>query len=768
MSAASTPALVPAAPRRERLQLRGLVQGVGFRPHVYRTAVSYGLSGWVKNDSQGVTLEVQGERIDGFVKSLINDLPPLARVDRFERFVIPVSSNRAEVDTFQIVKSSDCATAGESAAAVPADAAICKTCLKELFTPDNRRYLHPFIACCDCGPRYSMSTALPYDRSNTTMSEHALCADCQGEYQNPLGRRLHAEPIACHSCGPQLSHSAAVVADAIKAGKIIALKGVGGFHLVCDARNTEAVERLRDRKKRSLKPFAVMLLNTESVAGEVSMSGLGYDELCSPRRPVIVADRQPLSSLPDALAPGMSTLGVMLPYTGVHYLMFWLLAGRPQGLQWLEEHSRLALLMTSANVSGDPILTADDEARAALDGIADLVVTHDRRISSRCDDSVLRDVSTDLVQLRRSRGYAPQTLDLKRASVDVLALGAHLKNTLCVLRGTQAHLSAHIGDLDSVATRDFQQESVHRLLGQLDCRPMAVACDLHPDYASSRLAEALSEQLDVPLFAVQHHHAHAAAVLALENWTEPALALTLDGHGMGADGGSWGGECLRLDGRHMRRVSQLRSLPTPGGDRAAAQPWRMAVGALAMLDRGAEASQYFPDEPLAAAVATLASEELCPSSSSLGRVFDAAAGLLGVCRYSSFEAEAPMRLESLVKSVEVLEQGFCIDGEGWLDFTPLLSVLADGVSVERGAALFHGTLLAGLEGWVLHHAAREGLNCIALSGGCFANRWLASELPLRLRRHGLQVLTGWHRLPPGDGGLSLGQAHIASLQYADC
>lgn len=766
---ASTPAaVVPAVPRRERLQLRGLVQGVGFRPHVYRTAVSFGLSGWVKNDAQGVTLEVQGEGIDAFVKSLISDLPPLARVDRCERFVIPVLSQVLNGDSFQIITSTDSGKAGESSAAVPADAAICKTCIEELFTPDNRRYLHPFIACSDCGPRYTMSTALPYDRRNTTMSEHVLCDDCQGEYQNPLGRRLHAEPIACHSCGPRLSHSTAIVVDALKAGKIIALKGVGGFHLLCDARNTEAVRRLRQRKKRSLKPFAVMLLNAKSAAAEVFMSGLGYDELCSPRRPVIVADRQPLSSLPDALAPGMSTLGTMLPYTGIHYLLFWLLAGRPQGLQWLEAPSPVALLMTSANVSGDPILAAEDEASAALGGIADLVVTHDRRIASRCDDSVLRDVGSELVQLRRSRGYAPQALDLKRASADVLALGAHLKNTLCVLRGTQAHLTAHIGDLDSVATRDFQQESVHRLLGQLDCRPIAIACDLHPDYASTRLAEVLSAELDVPLLRVQHHHAHAASVLALENWTEPALALTLDGHGMGADGESWGGECLRLDGHHMKRVSQLRSLPTPGGDRAAAQPWRMAVGALAMLGRGAEATRHFPDEPMLDAVTTLAGEALCPSSTSLGRLFDAAAGLLGVCRHASFEAEAPMRLESLVKSVEVLEQGFCIDDSGCLDFTPLLSVLADGVPAERGAALFHGTLIGGLEDWVLHHAASEGLNCIALSGGCFANRWLSRELPLRLRRQGLEVLTGWHRLPPGDGGLSLGQAHVASLKYAQC
>lgn len=750
--------------RRERFHLRGLVQGVGFRPHVYRTAVSRGLSGWVKNDAQGVTLEVQGNDIDAFATTLINDLPPLARVDVLERFSVPVAADTV----FEIVKTSGRETEGESAAAVPADAAICKTCTQELFTPNNRRYLHPFIACSDCGPRYSMTEALPYDRLHTTMSDYPMCVPCKDEYQNPVGRRFHAEPIACHDCGPGLSHSPECIVDALQAGQIVALKGVGGFHLLCDARNEAAIERLRARKKRSLKPFAMMMLNGVSVARELTMSQAGCEALASSPRPVVVAERKASSVLPSALAPGMSSLGVMLPYTGVHYLICWILAGRPAGLQWLNEPSATALLMTSANISGDPILAANDEAQDALPGIADLVVTHDRRIAQRCDDSVLRDMGTGLVQLRRSRGYTPQTVNLKGSSPAVLGMGAHLKNTICALRGSQAHLSAHIGDLDSVATRCFQRQAVDRLLQQLHFKPSVVACDLHPDYASSRLAEVLSQDLDVPLVRVQHHHAHGAAVLALENWRAPALALTLDGHGVGVDGGSWGGECLLLDGYDMKRVAHFSALPVPGGDRAAAEPWRMAVAALTMLGRGTEAPARFPDEPLAEAVATLAGAPLCPTSTSAGRLFDAAAALLGVCRYASFEAEAPMRLESQAKELQVLENGYRIDASGQLDFLPLLAVLGDGLPADRGAALFHGTLIAGLEAWVLQHAATEGVDCVALGGGCFANRWLARELPERLRRRGLTVLSGWHRLPPGDGGLSLGQAHVAALQYANC
>jgi hydrogenase maturation protein HypF len=754
----SLPRSVPVAPSisRQRIQVRGLVQGVGFRPHVYRCALAHDLAGWVCNDGQGVSIEVEGRDVDGFVRSLEDQIPPLGRIDSLQRFELPVALESG----FQIRKSN---ADGTTSAAIPADAAICDRCVRELFDRQDRRYLHPFIACSDCGPRYSMTRAVPYDRQNTTMAEHPMCDACAVDYGDPLGRRLHAEPIACHDCGPVLSHTLEAIGAAIRVGKIVALKGVGGFHLVGDARNADLVLRLRTRKQRSDKPFAVMLLNRASACTELELSDPALTELQSWRRPVVVGERQMHGALHRELAPGLSTQGVMLPYTGIHYLLFWELAGRPDGHSWLSQVSDIALLMTSANISGDPILADNEETHAALADVADLVVTHDREICCESDDSVLRDAQGTLVQLRRSRGYVPQSLNLGRTLPPVLGTGAYLKNTVCAVRGDQAFMSAHLGDMASVATRRFAQDSLAALLEQLAFTPQAIACDLHPDYASSRVAETLAVRYAIPLIAVQHHHAHAASVLALADYRESALALVLDGHGMGADGASWGGELLRLDGANMQRLGHLQPLATPGGDKAAREPWRMAVAALSMLGRDDDARARFGDLPMIDAVVSLARSPDCPRSSSAGRLFDAVAGLLDVCHTTGYEAEAPMRLESLVRAPQSLENGYHIADDSVLDFAELLRALSDIDEATRGAELFHGTLVDGLAAWVAQHANAQNLECVALSGGCFANRWLARMLPDRLERQGLRVLSEWDRLPPGDGGVSLGQAYIAAL-----
>lgn len=752
-------AAVPAQrPQRWRLSVRGQVQGVGFRPQVYRTALALQLTGFVRNDGDGVTIEVEGARSGEFAAALRADLPPLARIDALETAELPPRGERG----FRIARSA--AQGGD--AVVPADVALCERCLRELFDPADRRYGHPFIACCDCGPRYSMARALPYDRANTAMAAFPLCPACAGEYRDPAGRRLHAEPIACHDCGPRLSHSPARIAAALRAGRIVALKGVGGYHLACDAQRGDVVERLRRGKRRDGRPFAVMLLNAASAATQLRLDTPARALLEGPQRPVLVLPRARGCDLPPALAPGLDTLGVLLPYTPLHYLLFHELLGRPEGMDWLQAPAAAALVMTSANRSGDPLLADDGEAAAALEGVADLVVSHDRHIAHACDDSVLRGTASGAVMLRRGRGFAPGALQLARRRPPVLALGAQLKNTVCALRADQAFLSAHIGDLDSPATQALLRRSADELLQALRLVPQAIACDLHPDYASSRLAQALAESLQLPLLPVQHHHAHIAAVAAARRHEGPLLGLALDGHGMGSDGGNWGGELLALHGARCRRLGGLRPIALPGGDRAAREPWRIALALAAELGREEALRERLAAQPLREAVLRLARAPQCPRTSAAGRYFDAAAALLAICDTADFEAAAPMRLESRCRGLSVDRGLFRIDG-AQLDLHPLFDRLLDCDGPESGSALFHGTLIEALCAWVLRGAADTGLRTVALGGGCLLNAVLYAELPRRLRAAGLEVLLPPRELTPGDGGVALGQAWVAARTLED-
>jgi len=743
----------PATAPQQRLHIlvRGLVQGVGFRPHVYRVASRHGVGGFVRNGSDGVVIEAEGADLSAFLHDIRQRLPPLARIDTLISTPVATRGERH----FQILESSD---EGGGGAAIPADVALCDDCLRELFDAGNRRYLHPFIACSNCGPRFTMTRHLPYDRASTSMADFPLCTACEREYRAPESRRFHAEPVACNDCGPQLSHEVSHLAAALRAGKIIAIKGIGGFHLACDAANPDAVRALRRRKQRDAKPFAVMVLNSASAENFARLDRPSRELLECHRRPVVVLPRG-ARGLSEALSPGLNTLGVMLPYTPVHYLLFHSLLGSPAGQDWLHQANGLALVMTSANISGDPLITDNSEARTALDKIADLIVTHDREIATRTDDSVLRVAGGEPLLIRRARGYVPEAIRLCNAAPSVLAVGAQLKNTIALTHGDRAFLSQHIGDLASPATLAFQRGLLDSFCDMLQAAPELIACDWHRDYASTRLAEQFSASADIPLLRVQHHHAHIAAILAEHGHEGPALGIALDGHGLGEGGQSWGGELLQVDGSRFDRLGHFAPLAAPGGDAAAREPWRLAAGVLHSLGRGGEIPLRFPTEALATPLMQLLVGDGCPVTTSAGRLFDAAAGLLGVCDRAAFEGDPPMRLEGLVRTLEPLAEGFRLQG-GVLDFTGLLTALCDCADPVAGAGWLHGTLIEALVAWAVEAAERTGLQVVALAGGCFLNAYLAAEVPRRLCAAGLKPLSA-RDVPPNDGSISLGQAWVA-------
>ncbi len=859
----------PVAPRlspdtgRLRVRVRGLVQGVGFRPHVYGLARRHGLAGWVLNDAEGVLLEVEGEGRAAFLVDLVEQAPPLSRIDAVE--IEPVLETGGT--GFDIRQSGGGATLRT---AIGPDSTVCPDCLAEMFDPAARRYRYPFTTCTHCGPRFTIARGLPYDRPLTSMAGFPLCPDCAAEYADPGDRRFHAQPLACPACGPRLSMPVEEILARLRRGEIVAIKGLGGFHLACDARNREAVARLRQRKQRDGKPFAVMVANLESARALADLTEADAAALESRERPIVLCrvrssdtgnatfefetrhpsespqtldsgtsvlnisfeegrtapfralsqgerdrvrggrpgqqdpvhrfplpeEAQPLSlSLPlwgrgrgdgvrpqlrpdlnlgamgkgrddgewkgevlplDLIAPHLADIGLMLPYAPLHFLLFHEAAGRPDGTAWLAQPQPLALVMTSANPGGEPLVVGNGEAAARLEGIADAIVTHDRDIVARADDSVVRVVAGRARLLRRGRGFVPVPIRLPRVMPPVLALGAYLKNAICVTRGREAFLSQHVGDLDDAATLDFLAETVRHLTGILDVAPVAVAHDLHPDFPSTRLAE----ELGLPTIPVQHHHAHLAAVLAEHGVEGPTVGLALDGHGLGDDGGAWGGELLRLEGAGFTRLGHLRRLAQPGGDVAARQPWRMAASALHALGRGGEiAGRFVAHGPSAALAWMLDKGVRSPPTSSCGRWFDAACGLLGLVAEAGFEGEAPMRLEALVTRPRVGAGLWSVDG-GVLDLLPLLSAL-DGMGPADGADLFHGTLAAALVDWALPAVQAAGGERVALSGGCVMNKVLAEALVEGFGRHGVTALLP-RLAPANDGGLALGQAWVAA------
>ncbi len=769
---ASSHALASPPRERRRLAVRGIVQGVGFRPFVHRLATDLALDGEVRNDAAGVTIELEGpqDALDRFEARLAAEAPRLARIDAVHAATLPARGGAAG---FAIAASAG----GRVSTAIGPDTAICDDCLAELFDPRDRRWRYAFINCTNCGPRFTITRALPYDRSMTSMAAFAQCAACHREYTTVANRRFHAEPNACPACGPSLGlrviDGDAIDGDPVastlallRQGGIVAIKGLGGYHLACDARNEAAVAVLRERKMREAKPFAVMAASVASLGAFVAIDAAERALLESAERPIVLLHKRAGAdaALPG-VAPGLAWLGAMLPYTPLQYLLFHEAAGRPAGLAWLAGAHDLVLVMTSANPGGEPLVTGDEEAMRRLAGIADAVLAHDRAIVTRCDDSVVRVGAVGAAQfVRRARGWTPRAVRLSGAGPNVVATGGWFKSAACVTRGDEAFVTPHIGDLDNAPTCAALEQAIGHLTGILEVVPDAVAHDLHPDFFSTRLAHELARAWSVPAIGVQHHHAHVAAVAAEHRVDGPLLGLALDGVGLGSDGAAWGGELLRCEGATFERLGHLAPLGLPGGDRAAREPWRMAAAALARGGRGAQIAARFGDEPAAATVAQMLARGVrVPATTSAGRWFDAAAGLLGVSRRMAFEGQAAMQLEGLADAhgPVAAEPGLhAVDAAGTLDLTPLAMRLADVDDAGFGAALFHAVLVEALAEWVEAAARRSGLARVACGGGCFLNAILARGLREALSRRGIAMLEA-AAVPPNDGGLALGQAAVA-------
>ena len=760
---------------RRRLRISGCVQGVGFRPFVWRKATQLHLVGEVCNTDGGVLVDVQGERgsLQALEAALRGELPPLARIDGISASDVPP---RTDWQGFRIARSRH---AGAAAAAIPVDTAVCDACVEELFTPGNRRWRHPFIGCTDCGPRFTLALGTPYDRVRTSMASFAMCQDCAHEYTDPLSRRFHAEPIACPQCGPRLqwedwSSTGIAQADPIEAawrliesGGIVAVQGLGGFHLMCDARQTATVERLRERKHRPAKPFATLALNAASAARWVELNDEDAHLLNSAQRPIVLLPlREQRPSALSGIAPGLRQLGLMLPGTPIHYLLFHAALGQPQGQGWLRAPHDVLWVATSANRSGQPLLTDPGEARDELAGIADAMLWHDRAIVARCDDSVaLPRSSGSPLWLRRARGQVPLPLLLPRSGPALLALGGYLNNCFAVTQGDRAWVSQHMGELSSAAACRALEEAVGRWLDYWRIAPQAVVCDLQPDIYSSRLAARLAQARGLPLLTVQHHHAHVAAVLAEHGHEEPALGLALDGFGLGDDGGAWGGELLLLTQGRAERLGHLAPLPLPGGDAAARAPWRMALALLHRLGDQRRLPADVDAQTAAHVHGQIACGLNCPQTTSLGRWFDAVAGLAGICPQQSYEGEAAMKLEALAQPLAVNELLWRVDGL-CLDLLPLACRIATEHNATTIASLWHAALARALADWIVHAMEATGLSTVALAGGCCANQRLMQGLAEALVDTSCRLLQA-RQLPPGDGGLSLGQVWVALQQPFD-
>ncbi|MGO9151229.1 MAG: carbamoyltransferase HypF [Acidimicrobiales bacterium] len=757
---------------RRRVRVTGTVQGVGFRPFVFRHAVALGLVGFVLNDSSGVLIEVEGEHTEvaELCRLLSEAPPPLARVTSVDWATLPSDGT---FDSFRIVDSTADRVPN---VAVSVDSATCDDCLSEVDDPHDRRYGYPFTNCTNCGPRYTIVLSVPYDRPATTMAGFKMCAECQAEYEDPADRRFHAQPNACPSCGPRIAFyhptgrllaeaGAALdaVVEALCAGQIIAIKGIGGYHLACDASNHEAVAELRRRKARDDKPFALMATDLEMARSMCVLDPGAESALGCVARPIVLACRKPGAAVADGVAPGMPDLGLMLPYTPLHHLLMAKVA-RP-------------LVMSSGNQSDDPIAHTDEDAFTRLGPMVDAVLAHDRRIHVRCDDSVVRATGRRLQMVRRSRGYAPEALLLPRESArQVLAVGAELKSTVSVAKKSLVVCSHHIGDLEHLATyQAFLQATVHlcRLFG---IEPEVVAHDLHPEYLSTKHAL----DLDLEPWPVQHHHAHIASCLAEHGHTGTVLGIAFDGLGYGTDGTMWGGEFLVADFNGFERAAHLQPVPMPGGPAAVREPWRMALawtvraaGADAAARLGAALDPRWSQVlPLAVADSERRHSIL---TTSVGRLFDAVAVLVGLRSQVTYEGQAAIELEVLARSVprtsapeyptEIVEAA-SPEGFDVLDPSPLIATVL--TEVERGtdrsviAAGFHEGLGRATAALGARLARRHGLDTVALSGGVFQNVRFSDIVEDALATEGLTVLVH-ESVPPNDGGISVGQAAIAAL-----
>jgi hydrogenase maturation protein HypF len=777
--------------RARRVHVTGLVQGVGFRPFVHRLAARYELAGWVRNESGEVYVEVEGsaQAVEDFMKALPAEAPVLARIDELETEIVPPQG----ASGFRVLES----LATDGRLPVSPDVATCSACRGELFDPADRRFRYPFITCTDCGPRYTVIETMPYDRIRTAMRAFPQCPTCHDEYTDPADRRFHSETNSCPDCGPRVwlsGHDGAHLGDGaaaieaaagmLRAGEVVAIRGLGGYHLACDATSEFAVDRLRARKTRDEKPLAVMVMDLEDVAAICHVESAERDILTGAEQPIVLLRSRDDSGLAPAVSPGLDTIGVMLAYTPLHLLLLDLV-GRP-------------LVMTSGNLSELPICTANAEASRQLADVADAFLMHDRDIVARYDDSVVRVVGRAPVFLRRARGYAPLPIRLPvPASQPLLAVGPHLKNTFSLVADDAAFVSQHVGDLENVETLDHYREALLRFRALFHIEPEVVARDLHPGYLSSRIAD----EMGLPrVIDVQHHHAHIAAVAGEHGVTEPVVGVAYDGTGYGDDGHTWGAEFLLADLKGYRRLARLRYAPMPGGDLAARRPWRVAAGYASLEPDLAEAFGLafhdVPDEERRIVGVQIEKGVNAPIASSMGRLFDAASAVLGVRRGTSYEGQAAMELEALARRhVSSSAEGsgdpagrigsrsirsrlprmeLPVDrspGEPLvLDPVPLLAELgeraASGEDVGLLATAFHVAVGDATVEVAASACAEHSIARVALGGGVFQNSLLLAIVGEGLVGRGLDVLLP-EQLGPNDGGISYGQAVVAAARLAD-
>lgn len=740
-----------ASAERLQVRMRGAVQGVGFRPFVYRLANDLGLTGWVRNSSDGLVIEVEGPRaeLDRFLERLASERPAAALVLETRTARSAATGCR----TFQILASDE--TVERTASLLP-ELATCRECLTEISDPSNRRYGYPFTNCTNCGPRFTIIEDIPYDRPRTTMRGFAMCPECRGEYTDPANRRFHAQPNACPRCGPRLwaetpgdasveltsmpsEHAIVEAGRVLQQGGIVALKGIGGFQLLTDARQAEVVERLRQRKHREAKPFALMMPGIEMVRHYCEVSVEEQRLLESPAAPIVLLKPSGAPGLAPGVAESSPYLGVMLPYSPLHHLLM--------------REFPFPIVATSGNATDEPIAIENQEARARLTEIADLFLMHNRPIARPCDDSVVRLVRGRESVMRRARGYAPLPVFVGRDLPAVLAVGGHLKNTVAIAVGQQVFLSQHVGDLDTIEARGAFERAIDDLCRLYRFKPELVACDLHPDYASTRWAR----ESGLPLVAIQHHQAHVAACAAENGIEGPYLGVSWDGTGYGLDGTVWGGEFFHADGIAFERIAHLRPFRLPGGEAAVREGWRSAASLL--WEAGGQSAAALPAQRLPL-LRMLERGVNAPWTTSVGRLFDAVASMVGVADESRFEGQAAMMLERAIGSLSTDESYELVSSGDTGDWAPLIEAVRQDVARQEPKGLVAAKFHNALANWIVTVAERVGERQVVLSGGVFQNGYLVERTAALLEAGGFRIFT--HRyVPPNDGGIALGQAVLA-------
>jgi len=767
-----------------QVHITGIVQGVGFRPFVYNLATRLQLKGWVRNTSAGVDIEVDGEQdiLDAFVKALHDEAPQLSHIDELTASFRAANGFRS----FEIIHSESVEGAFQP---ISPDVAVCDDCLRELFDPNDRRYRYPFINCTNCGPRFTIIKDIPYDRPKTTMAGFKLCPDCEREYTDPTNRRFHAQPVACPTCGPKIwlelssrilelnkderernalresyagfdsEKTIEVARILLTGGNILAIKGLGGFHLACDATNSRAVSELRNRKLRVDKPFAVMMSDIKMVELHCFVSDAESELLQSTARPIVLLKRRPDSIIAKEVAPNQDWIGVMLPYTPLHYLLF----GNSDGV--IE-----ALVMTSGNLSEEPIATGNDEARERLSKLADAYLMHDRDIYIRCDDSVVRVFDKEIYPIRRSRGYSPFPVKLPFDAPQILAAGSELKNTFCITHKNYAFLGHHIGDMENYETLKSFEQGVDHFEKLFRVKPEAIAYDMHPNYLATRYALERAERENIPTIAVQHHHAHVAACMAEHGLTESVIGVSFDGTGYGEDGAIWGGEFLVADYQNYQRAAHLEYFPLPGGDAAIKKPARTALALLWSLgldwdERLLPVKEFCAKDQITLRV-QLDKKINTPLTSSMGRLFDAAAALAGVRQKVNYEGQAAIEFEALADETESEFYSFGLSPDQVRVRSvveALVKDMLDGVPVPKISARFHNGLAQSVRETVKKISNKTGIRSVVLSGGVWQNLTLLRRTLSLLRNDDFKVYI--HReVPTNDGGLSLGQTAIAAAR----